>query len=271
VNCPFSFASSSTPFKGAIMHNELVLSIIDGFGEIHLSRPEKRNALNLSIRRAITDAVTQWAFNPQVHSVVITADGVDFMAGSDLADLKSWSPSDHQTLDTAGIWRALRSFPKPLIAAVQGRAWGGGCELALACDIIMADKTASFAQPEIKIGLLPGAGGIQKLFRRVGHAQGMRMVLSGEPIDAAEAIGLGLAIGAEDVRTEARAFARKIAKMPPLSVQKIKELSRLVDNMPLDLGLAVEREAFLVLCGSADKQEGIDAFFGKRQANFQGR
>lgn len=251
--------------------NEVRLLLGDGFAELAIDRPHKGNAMSLAVRNAIADALERADAAPDVAALLIASTGDDFMVGSDLRDLGRWSSDDHAKLDTARVWRSLASFSKPLIAVVRGRAWGGGCELALACDIVLIDGSATFAQPEVNVGLVPGAGGVQRLLRRVGRSTGMRMVLTGDPIDAAIADRLGLAILVDDPLVEARRVAGRIAGLPPLAVRRIKELSRLVDTVGLDVGLEREREAFLALTDSEDKAEGIRAFFDRRPPRFAGR
>jgi enoyl-CoA hydratase len=257
--------------RGARPGHEVRLLPGAGFAELAIDRPDKGNAMSLAMRDAIADALERAEPAPDVSALLITSTGDDFMVGSDLRDLGRWSSHDHRKLDTARVWRSLASFSKPLIAVVRGRAWGGGCELALACDIVLIDGSATFAQPEVNVGLVPGAGGVQRLLRRVGRSTGMRMVLTGEPIDAATAARLGLAVLVDDPLAEARRVAGRIAALPPLAVRSIKELSRLVDAVGLDVGLEREREAFLALTDSEDKAEGIRAFFDRRPPQFTGR
>jgi enoyl-CoA hydratase/carnithine racemase len=239
----------------------------DGVAQLRLNRPQKRNAINLAMRNAIADALEAWGDDAEVRVAVVSGEGEDFAAGSDVSDLAAWTSADHDRLQTNRMWESLQRFPKPVIAAVAGRAWGGGCELAMACDIIVADNTASFAQPEIRLGITPGAGGVQRLFRLVGRSIGMRMVLTGEPLNADEALRCGLI--SELVDTEplrhALSLASVIAAMPPLAVQAIKDLARTADMLPLDAGLKLERQTFLRLCDSDAKQRLMQAFLAKKR------
>ena len=239
----------------------------DGIVQLRLNRPQKRNAINLGMKNAIADALEAWGDDPNVRVAVVSGEGEDFAAGSDVSDLAAWTPADHDRLQTNRMWESLQRFSKPIVAAVAGRAWGGGCELAMACDIIVADKTASFAQPEIRLGISPGAGGVQRLFRLVGRSIGMRMALTGEALNADDALRSGLV--SELVETEplkrAQNIAAIIAAMPPMAVQAIKELARAADTLPLDAGLKLERQTFLRLCDSEAKHRLMQAFLSKKR------
>jgi enoyl-CoA hydratase len=250
----------------------LVIPPVDAVAELRINRAGKRNALDLTVKTQIAAALDDWRDNDAVSVVVISGEGADFAAGSDLNDLAAWTPADHLHLDTDRMWRSLDAFPKPLIAAVAGRAWGGGCELAMACDLRIAERAASFAQPEIRLGICPGAGGVQRLFRLVGRSIGMHMVLTGDAISAEDALRAGLVseIVETDVRDKAVALALQIAAMPQLAVRTIKQLARHADNLPLSLGLQHERAAFVELSGSPEKQEGMNAFLQKRPPRFSG-
>jgi enoyl-CoA hydratase len=249
------------------MTEVLLSKTADGVGHLRLNRPQKRNAINLGMRNAIADALEAWGNDGDVRVVVVSGEGEDFAVGADVSDLAAWTSADHERLRTYRMWESLQRFAKPIIAAVTGRAWGGGCELAMACDITVADKTASFAQPEIRLGITPGAGGVQRLFRLVGRSIGMRMVLTGEPLNAEEALRSGLI--AELVDTEplrrALSLASVIAAMQPLAVQAIKDLSRAADALPLDAGLKLERQTFLRLCDSHAKQRLMQEFLAKKR------
>jgi enoyl-CoA hydratase/carnithine racemase len=249
------------------MAEVLLTKTADGVVHLRLNRPQKRNAINLAIRNGIADALDAWREDSDVRVVVISGEGQDFAAGADVSDLAAWTSADHERLQTDRMWESLQRFPKPLIAAIAGRAWGGGCELAMACDIIVADKTASFAQPEIRLGITPGGGGVQRLLRLVGRSIGMRMVLTGEPLNADEALRSGLV--SELVDTEplkrAQSVAGVVAAMPPTAVRAIKELARAADMLPLEAGLKLERQTFLKLCDSEAKQRLMQAFLAKKR------
>jgi len=171
-------------------------------------------------------------------------------------------------------WRAIASCRKPIIAAVNGYAWGGGCELAMHCDIIIAGEGATFAQPEIRVGIMPGAGGTQRLTRAVGKFQTMKMLLTGKPVSARDALAMGLVseVVADDaVQSSAVAMASTIAAMPPLAVMQIKEVVLAGQDVSLDTALMLERKAFHLLFDTEDQKEGMRAFLDKRKPQYKGK
>jgi enoyl-CoA hydratase/carnithine racemase len=175
---------------------------------------------------------------------------------------------------TEQYWRAIIDCPKPIVAAVNGYALGGGCELAMHADIIIAGKSAQFGQPEVKLGLMPGAGGTQRLLRAVGKFKAMQIVLTGKIFSAEEADKMGLVSEVvEDDQTLAKAveIATQIAQLSPIAVEQIKEVTTLGANMPLDGALALERKAFQILFDTQDQKEGVNAFFEKRSPQYQGK
>ncbi len=175
---------------------------------------------------------------------------------------------------TERLWRAVADCPKPVIAAVNGYAFGGGCELAMHCDIIIAGEGASFAQPEVRVGIMPGAGGTQRLVRAVGKFRAMKILMTGEPVSARDALAMGLVSDVvEDARVfdEAMRVANVIAGMPPLAIMQIKETVLAGEDSSLEAGLALERKAFQLLFASRDQKEGMRAFLEKRKPEFEGR
>jgi enoyl-CoA hydratase/carnithine racemase len=248
--------------------------IADGIAVITIDRPRRRNALNLEVKRLLTEAVLTLDADPAARVLVLTGAGGYFVAGTDIDEMAGMTPTSHTLDATDQVFTTLRGCRKPLIAAVEGYALGGGCELALACDMIVAAEGARFGQPEIKVGIMPGAGGTQRLLRTIGKYQALRMMLTGEPIAARDAFACGLvselcADGA--ALTQALALARTIAAMPPLAVQAILDVVQLGQDAPLDTALSLERKAFQVLFDSDDQKEGMRAFLEKRPAQFQGR
>jgi len=242
---------------------------------LRINRPAARNALNLNVRGLLAAHVDAAAADESVRCLVITGNEKAFAAGADLRELAERGPVDLMRLPAVQrAWTALNACPKPVIAAVNGFAYGGGCELAMHCDLIVAGEGASFCQPEIKVGIMPGAGGTQRLPRAVGKFKAMRMLLTGLPVSAAEAERMGLVsevVPDGEVLPRALELARLVASMPPLAAQQIKEVVRAGMDSPLDAGLRLERKAFQLLFDSEDRTEGMCAFFEKRKPEFRGR
>ena len=241
---------------------------------ITLDRPGALNALRRQCLHDIAAALDDAAADEAIHCVVITGGDRVFAAGADIKEMAA--------LDTVAVlldervehWATIRRFRKPLIAAVNGYALGGGCELALCTDIIVAGETARFGQPEINLGIIPGGGGTQRLIRAVGKSLAMKMVLSGERIDARTALAAGLVsdVTPPELTVErALAIARSIARKPPLAARLAKQMLLESYEVPLEAGLAAERQAFTVLAATEDRNEGIAAFIEKRKPDFKGR
>jgi len=253
---------------------ELVTARQEGrIGIVAIDRPERRNALNLQVKQEIVDRVESFARDESVAVIVLTGEGGFFVAGTDIAEMAQMSPTDHVRLETDRVFHVLRQCPKPVIAAVEGYALGGGCELALA-DMIVAADDAQFGQPEIRVGIMPGAGGTQRLLRTVGRYKTLLWCLTGQMIPAREAHAANLV---SELAPKGQALARsveiagQIASMPPLAVQAIREAARLGADVPLETGLALERRLFERLFDSQDQKEGMRAFMEKRKALWQGR
>lgn len=246
----------------------------EGVATITISRPEKLNALNLAVKRSLEDLIRRFSTDDSVRVVVLTGGPEVFVAGTDISEMSGMTPDRHVEENTDGVFRALRACPKILIAAVEGYALGGGCELALACDIIVAGETASFGQPEIRVGIMPGAGGSQLLLRTIGKYRTMLLALTGERIGAAEAFALGMV---SEVAPPGQALARAterattIAGMPPLAVHSIKEAIRCGEDAPLSAALESERHLFRMLFATDDQKEGMRAFLEKRRPVYKGR
>ncbi len=246
----------------------------DGIAILRLNRPEARNALNKAVRTALAEHFESLGADTTTRCIVLTGTPTVFAAGADLKDIADAGAVEMLLRDTQRQWRAIAQCPKPVIAAVNGFALGGGCELAMHADIIVAGEGASFGQPEIRVGIMPGAGGTQRLTRAVGKFKAMRMLLTGEPVGArdAEAMGLVSAVVPDDrVLETALALAGRIAAMPPLAVRQIKEVVLAGADLPLDGALALERKAFQLLFASADQKEGMRAFLEKRKPGYEGR
>lgn len=239
-----------------------------------LNRPQARNALNLSLRRKLAAFVKSASEDESIHCIVLAGNERAFCAGADLREYVDASTTEIVLRKMDLSWEALTRCPLPIIAAVRGYALGGGCELAMHADIIVASETAVFGQPEVRIGLMPGGGATQRLPRAVGKATAMHMLLTGSTICAREALSKGLVsavVPDESVEEEAMKIALQIASLPRLAVQAIKESVIASLNTSLDTGLAMERRTFQTLFSTADKTEGIRSFLEKRDPHFVGR
>lgn len=251
----------------------IVTCPVQSVAMVRLNRPEARNALNQAVRRSLADHFAGFTENTSIHCVVLTGGEKVFAAGADLREIVDCSPVDLYLRHVERLWKAISAFPKPVIAAVNGYALGGGCELAMHADIIVAGKGAVFGQPEIKVGIMPGAGGTQRLVRAVGKFQAMKMLLTGMPIGGEAACAMGLAsevVEDDQVLPRALELATMIAQMPPLAAEQIKEVLLAGLDAPLDTALALERKAFQLLFATADQKEGMQAFFEKRTPVFRG-
>lgn len=251
----------------------LVSEPVDGVATVTLNRPEKRNALDIVARIAIAEAFADLATRSDVRVVVITGGETVFAAGADLNMLVDQGAQAMLDIDLPQYWRPVLAFPKPLIAAVSGVAFGAGCELAMMCDIIVADPEARFGQPEAAVGIMPGAGGVQRLVRLIGPKAASLMLFTGEPLHAARAFDLGLvSLLAEPGQALPRALemARRIARMPPKALAAIKRNLGAGADLPLDAALALENREFLLLFDTADKTEGMRAFLDRRKPQFTG-
>lgn len=241
---------------------------------VTLSRPARRNALNLQVKRELVDALEGALADAEVAAIVLTGAGGYFVAGTDIAEMADMRPIDHVLQRSGHLFEVVRGASKPIIAAVEGYALGGGCELALACDLIVAAEDARFGQPEIKVGIMPGAGGTQRLLRAAGRYKAALWALTGEMIPASEAYAANLVsrlVPSGQALDAAREIALQIAGMPPLAVQAIREALRLGADTPLDTALSLERRLFERLFDTADQREGMRAFLEKRAAVFSGR
>lgn len=246
----------------------------DGCAVITLDRAERRNALNLEIKNLIADAIIELENDSSVHAIIITGAGGYFVAGTDIAEMADMTPLQHSLQATGRVFEVLRACPKPLIAAVEGYALGGGCELALSCDIIIAGRSARFGQPEINVGIMPGAGGTQRLLRTIGKYQTALLTMTGDAISAELAFANGMVsqLCDDDQALEtALQIARKIATKPPLAIKAIKEMLSIGQDAPLQTMLSLERKTFTLLFGSHDQKEGMAAFLEKRKPVYLNR
>ena len=241
-----------------------------------INRPDKLNALNQQVRDDMLELLTALEGDDSVGVVVITGAGEkSFIAGADIGEFAGRSPFDQrEAMASPRIFDIMASYPKPVIAMINGFCLGGGCELAMSCDLRVASEKARFGQPEINLGLIPGGGGTQRLPRLVGTGQALRLILSGDMIGAEEALRLGLVemvVPPEELRAKTLELAAKIAAKSPLTLRVAKEAVRASESLSIDDGLRYERDLFCLCFATEDKAEGVDAFLAKRPAEWKGR
>jgi enoyl-CoA hydratase len=243
-------------------------------GVVTLNRPKVLNALSPELIGEVTAALAEMGRDESVGAVVLTGGQKVFAAGADIGDMAERGPVDQLQRDQTGRWAAIAALTKPLIAAVNGYALGGGCELALMCDLIIAGDSARFGQPEINLGIIAGAGGTQRWPRTAGKYIAMEVNLTGVPITAQRAYQLGIVnkvVPAEVTIEVAKRMGRRIAEKPPLAARLVKESVNQALETPLQQGLAVERRNFYFLFATEDQKEGMRAFLEKRRGQFKGR
>ena len=241
---------------------------------LRFNRPKQLNALNSQVMDELCNALEALDRDDAIRVLVVTGNERAFAAGADISEMASASPIDMLRTNWIAQWDRVRRIGKPVIAAVAGWCLGGGCELAMALDLIVAAESARFGQPEINLGVIPGAGGTQRLTRAVGKSTAMEMILTGEPIDAREAHRLGLVarvVPNELLVEDALALAAKIATKSPLALRTAKEAVNAAYEMSLTDALAHERRLFYLLFASEDQKEGMAAFLEKRDPDFRGR
>ena len=241
---------------------------------LRLNRPQVRNALNLDLRTRLADEITRFGADPEVRCIIVTGNEAAFAAGADIGEMAGAGPVEVMARNVQKYWRAITEGPKPLIAAVEGFALGGGLELALCADIIVAGEGAKLGLPEVKVGILPGGGGTQKLARLIGSKRARLLLMTGRMFSAAEAFSMGVVSEvAPTGQALARALeiAREIAALPPISLMQIKEIVNAGLNAPLDTALMLERKAFQLQFATSDQKEGMRAFMEKRKPKFEGK
>ncbi len=254
----------------------LLFDVANHIATITVNRPDKLNALNDATIAALGSAVDQVRARDDIAGAILTGAGRAFVAGADIAELKMKSPLEAHGLSRRGsaIFRHIEKLGKPVIAAVNGFALGGGCELAMACHVRIASEHAKFGQPEVKLGLIPGYGGTQRLPRLVGAGRALQLLLTGDTIDAAEAFRIGLAnavVPAAQLLDAARAMLGQMLANGPLALARCIDVVHRGADMPLDEALALESEQFGLLAASEDMHEGTAAFLDKRPPRFTGR
>jgi len=246
----------------------------DRVGLVQLNRPKALNALNRQLMEEIVIALRSYDEDPNIGAIVITGDGRAFAAGADIKEMLEASSVQMLSNDTISLWDQVTDIKKPVLAAVSGWCLGGGNELAMACDMIVASESAKFGQPEINIGVIPGAGGTQRLTRAVGKALAMEMVLNNRHLSAAEALQYGLVnkvVPDELYLEEAMNLAAEIASRAPLAVRFGKEMVNQAFETSLTEGIADERRNFYFLFSTDDQREGMQAFVEKREAQWRGQ
>ena len=241
---------------------------------VRINRPDARNALNMEVRRLLAEHMSKLADDESVRCIVLTGNEKAFAAGADIKEMANAGTIEMLQRGTLKLWSQIAGCPKPVIAAVNGFALGGGCELAMTCDIIIAGESARFGQPEVKIGIIPGGGGTQRLTRAVGKYKAMRYVLTGDLFTAREAYEMGLVSEiAPDAEVEKRAIAMaaQIAELSPLAIGQAKEAVLRGMDAALETGLSLETKAIQLLFASQDQKAGMAAFIEKRKPRFTGK
>jgi enoyl-CoA hydratase len=261
--------------EGESMPYELILTETRGrVGLITLNRPQAMNALNNHLMRELMDALESFDKNDAVGAMVITGNEKAFAAGADIKEMADKSIEQMMDRDHVAVFGRIRTIRKPVIAAVSGWALGGGCEVALSCDMIVASESAKFGQPEINIGVIPGAGGTQRLIRAVGKVIAMEMILNDRRLTAQEAYQFGMVnrvVPVEGYREEALKLAEEIAGRAPLAVRAAKKIINQSFERTLSDGLAAEKQEFYNLFATEDQKEGMQAFLEKRKPEWKGK
>ncbi len=248
----------------------------EGVATITINRPDKLNALNTKVHEEGVAALDELRTDDEVRVVIFTGAGEkSFIAGADISEFAGQTPVTQRTVfQQRTLFNSVDTFPKPVIAMINGFCLGGGCELALACDIRIAGENAKLGQPEINLGIIPGGGGTQRLTRLVGEGMAMEMILTGDMLDAETAFDLGLVnhvYPPEELKENTMKLAAKIASKSPIALQMAKEAVKTASRSNLDEGLKREIDLFAITFSSEDKEEGVAAFLEKRKPEFKGR
>lgn len=262
-------------FSKANMDFENVIVEKDGaIGVVTLNRPQVLNALSYGLVKDLSVAMQELDHDPGVRVIIVTGGEKVFAAGADIKEMAERGPFDERIQERLAYRDKINKISKPVIAAVNGFALGGGCELAMSCDIIVASESARFGQPEVNLGIIPGSGGTQRLTHVLGKHRAMELILTGDLLSAADAERLGLVnrvVPGELCLEEAKNIAKKIAAKPQLAIKAAKEAVLKSANSPLDEGLEFERKSFYLLFASEDRTEGMKAFLEKRKPEFKGK
>ena len=255
-------------------YQNILVSKEAGYAVVQFNRPDVLNAINIKLMEELVDALEALDQDNDVRCIVLTGNEKAFAAGADIKEMADASAVEMLIRDQFARWDKIRKIKKPIIAAVSGFALGGGCELMMTCDIVIASETAKIGQPEINIGVMPGAGGTQRLTRAVGKAKAMEIVLTGKTISAEEALKWGLinkVVPVEYFLQEAKDLAKEIASKPPVAVRLAKEAVLKAFDTTIEGGLEFERKNFYLLFASDDQKEGMKAFVEKRKPEWKGK
>lgn len=245
----------------------------DSFAILMLNRPEALNALSSTLMQELAQALEELDGDPSIRCIILTGTDKVFAAGADIKEMARFTRAEIQKSDPLANWDRIYKVKKPMIAAVSGYAFGGGCELAMMCDVIVASETAKFGQLEVNIGIIPGAGGTQRLTRAIGKSRAMEWILTGNIYSAQEALQAGLVsrvVSVGEYLNEAKKIAKTIAEKSPLAIAKAKKAVLLSMELPLEEGLRKERDLVFQLFGTEDQKEGMQAFLEKRRPKFNG-
>ena len=255
-------------------YENVLLTREGSIGIVQLNRPKVLNALSFQVMSELVNGLEEMDRDPVVRAIILTGNDRAFAAGADLVEMSDATPVDLVLGRRFELWDRMRKISKPIIAAVSGYCLGGGNELAMNCDIIIASETATFGQPEVNVGIMPGAGGTQRLPRLVGKSKAMEMILTGKSISAEEAHRVGLVnhvVPVESLMEEASKVATEIASKPPISIRAAKEAILRAQDTTLEVGLEFERRTFYMLFATEDAREGMRAFLEKRKPIFKGK
>ncbi|MBK8915225.1 MAG: enoyl-CoA hydratase/isomerase family protein [Phycisphaerales bacterium] len=256
------------------MADEILIEQRGAIGIVRLNRPDKLNALNLATMEQLVEAMEKFDADAETRCMLLAGSERAFAAGADIGDMVEAGVVEMYNRNQFARWERLKRVSKPIVAAVSGFCLGGGCELMMHCDIIVASETARFGQPEINIGVMPGAGGTQRLTRAIGKAAAMDMVLTGRFLNAAEALAMGLisrVVPVEHFLSEALRVCEELSRKPPLALRVAKDAVLKAYETTLAEGLEYERKLFYMLFATQDQKEGMRAFVEKRPAVFTGR
>jgi enoyl-CoA hydratase len=256
------------------MANEVITEVRERIGVVRLNRPDKLNALDYDLMTQVIEALEKVDADPNIRCMLLTGDERAFAAGADINEMADASMIEMYHRNMFGRWERIRRLHKPIVAAVSGYTLGGGCELMMYCDIVIASETARFGQPEINLGIIPGAGGTQRLTRALGKARAMDLILTGRMITAQEALAMGLVsrvVPAEHYFDEALKVCNELCEKAPLAVQAGKEAVATAFETALSEGIEFEKKLFYMLFATDDQKEGMRAFIEKRSPVFAGR